>query len=338
MRRTCVRGTTVLIAVFLVLGVACGGMAAPAKGKAGKGAKAPERILKKRIAVLPIDVALAPGSYRRYPSSVVAGLTDMLTTALRETGRFIVVERARLEGILGEQQLADQGIITPETVPQRGKVLGAEYLIAGDLTEFEHAISGAGSDIRIKGYRIGGDRERAHLAIDARVVDVNTSEVLAAKRVSGSAVLRAARLGLPIGSVDIRTHAFQRSALGKAMRSAVGKWVRFTVEELGSEPWQGRVAKVASSSVYINGGTDIGIRQGDRFEVVRPGEALTDPATGLELARELITIGTIRVTQAYEKYSVGEIVSGELFQRGDIVRAIARGQADSPSGPALRTY
>jgi curli biogenesis system outer membrane secretion channel CsgG len=328
----------VLIAASLVLGLVCAGVAAPAKGKAGEGAKAPQRILKKRIAVLPIDVALAPGSYRRYPRSVVAGLTDMLTTALRGTKRFIVVERARLEGILGEQQLADQGITTPETAPERGKVLGAEYLIAGDLTEFEHAISGRGGDIRIKGYRIGGDRERAHLAIDARVVDVDTSEILAAKSVAGTSTLRSARIRLPIGSFDIGTRSFKRSALGKAMRTAVDKWTRFIVDELGSQPWQGRVAKVASSTVYINGGTDIGIREGDRFEVVRPGEALTDPATGLELARELITVGAIRVRQAYEKYSVAEIVSGELFQRGDIIRAIAPGRPDSPSGPALRTY
>jgi curli biogenesis system outer membrane secretion channel CsgG len=318
--------------VLLVIALVCGGIAAaPAKGKAGKGAKAPERILKKRIAVLPIDVAVAPGGYRYHPRSVVAGLTDMLTTALRDTGRFVVVERARIEGILGEQQLADQGITTPETAPQRGKVLGAEYLVAGDLTEFEHAISGRGGDIDIKGYRIGGDRERAHLAINARVIDVNTSEVLAARSVTGTSTLRAARIRLPIGSFDIRTRGFQRSALGKAMRTAVDKWTRFIVDELGSQPWQGRVAKVASSSVYINGGTDIGVREADRFEVLRPGEALTDPATGLELARELITVGTIRVTQAYEKYSVAEIVSGELFQRGDLVRAITPGREAATS-------
>jgi len=112
------------------------------------------------------------------------------------------------------------------------------------------------------------------------------------------------------------------------MRTAVDKWVRFVVDELGSEPWQGRVAKVASASVYINGGTDIGIREGDRFEVLRPGEALTDPATGLELARELITVGTIRVTHAYEKYSVAEVMSGELFQRGDIVRPVVPGRQE----------
>jgi curli biogenesis system outer membrane secretion channel CsgG len=309
-------------------------VAAPPKGKSGKGAEAPERILKKRIAVLPIDMSLAPGSYRRYPSSVVSGLTDLLTSALRETGHFIVVERARLDGVLGEQELAAQGIVTPETAPQPGKVLGAEYLIAGDLTEFEHAVSGSGHDIGIKGFRIGSDQERAYLAINARVIDVNTSEVLSAKQVSGTSTLRAARVRLPLGSFDLGSHAFQRSALGKAMRMAVDKWVGFVVEEVGSQPWQGRVAKVASSTVYINGGTDIGIREGDRFEVLRPGEALTDPATGLELARELITVGTIRVTQAYEKYSTADIVSGELFQRGDLVQAIAPGR-DGMSGDRL---
>ena len=327
MSRQSMRGERAVGALLLVLVLACSSIAAagPARAKRTKGSKGPERILKKRIAVLPIDVALAPGGYRLSPRSVVAGLTDMLTSALRDTGRFIVVERARLEGLLGEQRLAEQGIITPETAPQRGKVLGAEYLVAGDLTEFEHQVSGTGTDIDIKGYRIGADRERAYLAINARVVDVNTSEVLAAKQVSGTAVARAARLRLPIGDFDIRTSTFKRSPLGKAMRTAVGKWVRFIVDELGSQLWQGRVAKYVSSTVYINGGTAIGIREGDRFEVLRAGEALTDPATGLELTKEIIGVGLIRVTHAFEKYSVAEVISGEDFQRGDIVRAVVAG-------------
>jgi len=111
-----VRRAVLLVNLILALSLACSAVvtAAPPKGKSGKPKKPPERILKKRIAVLPMDVSVAPGGFRYGPTSIVAGVTDMLTSALRQTGRFIVVERARLEGVLGEQRLADEGLITPE--------------------------------------------------------------------------------------------------------------------------------------------------------------------------------------------------------------------------------
>src|SRR5574340_1403314 len=108
--------------------------------------------LKKRIAVLPIvvgadNVAVRSASGEeartttvtwvsdRNPGEVGAGLTEQLTTALINSGRFIVLERKALDEVLGEQDLGASGRVNPETAAAKGKVIGAEWLIKGTITD-----------------------------------------------------------------------------------------------------------------------------------------------------------------------------------------------------------
>src|SRR5512139_2622372 len=50
--------------------------------------------------------------------------TDILITELVKTGKFIVVERDRLDKVMEEQKLGQSGVIDPATAAQVGKVLG----------------------------------------------------------------------------------------------------------------------------------------------------------------------------------------------------------------------
>jgi len=56
------------------------------------------------------------------------GLAAMLTTALVESGRFVVIERANLSQILGEQELKAGGLANPETGPKLGQLTGVQFL------------------------------------------------------------------------------------------------------------------------------------------------------------------------------------------------------------------
>src|SRR5690349_6291662 len=50
--------------------------------------------------------------------------SDILITELVKTGKFIVVEREKLDKLMGEQKLGLSGAIDPATAAQMGKVLG----------------------------------------------------------------------------------------------------------------------------------------------------------------------------------------------------------------------
>ncbi len=56
------------------------------------------------------------------------------------------------------------------------------------------------------------------------------------------------------------------------------------------------------------------------FEVYEEQEALIDPETGLNLGAPERFIGSIRVTQVNERFSVAEVAAGGGFTRNNVVR------------------
>ena len=70
----------------------------------------------------------------------------------------------------------------------------------------------------------------------------------------------------------------------------------------------------ASTTDFGHGGSGsgAGINEGDEFDVYRKGEELIDPETGLSLGAEEEKVGTIRVTEVKDKYSIAEIIQGSI--------------------------
>ena len=56
------------------------------------------------------------------------------------------------------------------------------------------------------------------------------------------------------------------------------------------------------------------------LDLVRGGEALVDPATGLKLGQTETKLGRVRITSVQEKFSIATPLDGGAAQRGDIVR------------------
>ena len=198
------------------------------------GTQPQERILKKRIAVLPTETTIEQWAWDFGQTSFTGGLTETMTTALVNTGRFTVVERAELEAALNEMKLTQQGITTQQTGARKGMALGAEYLVKGVLTEFEYAKSGGGAGISIGGVSVGGSKAKAVVGLDIRVFHSSTTEILASEHVQGKASRGGAAVGISAGNVDFGAAGFDKTPLGQAVRDAVDKWVKFTVDKLGS--------------------------------------------------------------------------------------------------------
>src|SRR6056297_1093930 len=119
------------------------------------------------------------------------GMADMLTTALVNSGRYIVLERQNLDTVLDEQDLGASGRIRQDTAADIGEIEGAELLVVAAVTEFDGntggmRAGGGGIGGRVLGALSGGSR-KAHMAIDLRVVDSRTSRILAATSVEGEA-------------------------------------------------------------------------------------------------------------------------------------------------------
>ena len=161
-------------------------------------------------------------------------LADALSNELTSTGNFQVVERQNLGSVLSEQELAELGLTRPETSAQRGQLTGAQYIVLGRVTAYEEGVSsesgGNNFGLNLGLFSIGNSerqaKQEAYVAIDLRVVDSSTGEVVYARTVEGRATDTAASsannvniLGIVNTGQDNQSTA--RAPVGKALRAGL---------------------------------------------------------------------------------------------------------------------
>ncbi len=168
------------------------------------------------------------------------GLRDMLTTALVQSKRYIVLERQNLDALQQEMALARQGY-TDKSGVRKGGIKGADLLIMAAITGWEPGASGAGGGLGggILGKAsavfaaIKGAYKKSYMAMDIRIVDTHTSEVLAATRVEGEAkdVNIGGALGVLTGSGGLGggLGAFAKTPMEKAIRTCIYEAVKYIV-------------------------------------------------------------------------------------------------------------
>jgi curli biogenesis system outer membrane secretion channel CsgG len=272
---------------------------------------------KKRIAVTKFEnkVTGVYGNWR-----LGEGFSEMLTTELMKTGQFVVVERQALQDVLGEQELGQSGVVRKETAAKVGQVLGAQIIVRGVVSEFTLNESGGGGGIGIAGFRIGGRSSNAHVAVDIRLVDTTTGQVLQSHNAVGKAESSGVAVGVSRGLVDFGAEGFQNTPLGQATRGAIQDAVRFIIANMETVPFSAKVVKVEGNKVYINAGSLMNVKSGFKFYAYSVGEDIVDPDTGLKLGADEKLIGTVEVREVQDKFSIGFLQSGSGLKRGDVLK------------------
>lgn len=164
------------------------------------------------------------------------GMRDMLTTSLFNSNRYIVLEREQLGAVLKEQDLATSGRIKKGTEAPTGEIYGAELIITAAITEFEGGAKGVGGGTKVLGVTVGGGMKKAHIAMDIRIIDTKTSQIVAATSVEGKASSFAlggvTRIG---GSLPVALGGFSKTPTEKAIRVCIQKAVDFIASRTPAE-------------------------------------------------------------------------------------------------------
>ncbi|MCW9003178.1 MAG: hypothetical protein OQJ87_10720, partial [Rhodospirillales bacterium] len=241
------------------------------------------------------------------------GLAAMLTSALVESERFIVVERAQLQQILTEQELKGQKVTTETTGPDLGQLVGVQFMIIGSVTEFGGEDKGGGFSLGASGGNIGNllsgalSRQSAsgNVAMDFRVVDTTSGRVLETHRVSEPIESSGFDLSLGYQGVSLGTNQFYNTPLGGAARKAITRAVQAIAANAQATAWTGQVVDFDNGEVYINAGSSSGIKEGDTFMVERIVKKLTDPATSEVLMIRKKPLGLVEVQSVTPKIAFG---------------------------------
>jgi len=271
--------------------------------------------LKKRVAVSRFENRSGSGYHH-----LGEGVADMLVTALVKSNKFSPLERQELEKVLAEQKLGESGLVTAETAPKIGKLLGVELLVVGSISEFgqkEKKVSGGIS------FLSGGIKTKTSRAVvDVRLVNTVTGEIVAAETCEGEE----SSTGIAVDYEDIdfsNMDSWDDTDIGKATREAVDGVVELIVKNMASIPWAGKVLKVnADGTILIKPGSEGNVKPGMEFEIYRLGEAVKDPDTGLDLGAEEERVAKIKVIEdaLKGKAAKAKVVEGSGIQTNDIVR------------------
>lgn len=260
------------------------------------------------------------------PADFAMALTEILTTELAKSGRFIVLERKAMGDIAAEHELTAAGKVNPETGAKTGSIIGAQYLVRCAISEYSYSQTGTSGTLKVlRGLNVGASMLRAQVGIDTRVYDSLTSEVVASTTARGSATSSGGDVKYSDAKMDAGAAGFVTTPLGRASREALTTAVQFIIDKLAASPWEARVIRADGGQIYLNAGEEAGVQSGQTFNLFRASEALIDPASGVNLGTPDKQIGVVRVKSVAPKYAVAELVSGEAAKRNDIVRSQEKG-------------
>ena len=180
-----------------------------------------------------------------------SGIADMLTTALFQTGKFIVLERGEgLEAIQKELNLSSSGYVQKRKRIKKGLMESADILVVGAVTAFEPNASGmkggvGGGPLKVPFLGgIFGKKKEAYIACDIRLIDVRTGRIINATKVTGKATSWGAggAAGTIIGSVALG------GGLGVYKNTPMEKAVRVMLENAVNE-----ISKMVPESYFRYG-------------------------------------------------------------------------------------
>lgn len=261
--------------------------------------------------------------------SIGGGLSSMFVTALREADRFIVVERANLQQVLAEQELAAGGLTRQEGRPQMGNLQNAQIIIYGAVTEFDTGSKGGGLNLGVSsgalGSLLGGGAslqgKSGTVAFDIRLVDTSSGEIIDSFTVKETAKSRSFDVNAGYKGINMGTNQFYKTPLGQAARKAITTAVQKIARRSEDVNWSSSVVDYDAGEVYINFGENAGLKSGDKFVVERIVKRLTDPVTGELLSVRKKELGVVTLTGVEQRLSYGDYAAMDATppERGDMV-------------------
>ena len=164
----------------------------------------PTQAEKKRVIVDEFDYSAVKTSVQAVfntQQDIGKGIRAMLVTRLAQANKVVIVERAKLATLTKEQDFNASNRVKQGTGARVGQISGADALLSGDIVVF-------GRDDKKKSVKGGGliggvigaiasskNEDKAVVAIDYRLIDAETSEIIATGEANGESVRKGNALG-----------------------------------------------------------------------------------------------------------------------------------------------
>ncbi len=239
------------------------------------------------------------------------GITDMLTTGMFNTGKFGMVERARLKTVLKEQKISNSDDFNTSNAAQIGELLGANYIITGKITSAVRDVQDKFSHYELN----------ATITFNVSILDSSTGKIFKSVEgvgsdtailvvddrgnvIKGPAEFRAARVETKDGVYSIVGVDMSKQFVG-ATKKAIEN-VSNKIE--ASFPIIGYVLTGDGTKIMTDVGSERGAKKEDYFIVIRLGKEIVHPATKKVIGREKEVIAGALIESVGDKESNAKIL------------------------------
>ncbi|MDU5688257.1 MAG: curli production assembly/transport protein CsgG, partial [Kluyvera cryocrescens] len=133
------------------------------------------------------------GQFKPYPASnfstsVPQSATAMLVSALKDSNWFTPLERQGLQNLLNERKIIraaqENGTVSDNNRGQLPSLVAANILIEGSIIGYESNVKSGGAGARYFGIGASTEYQLDQIAVNLRVVNVSTGEVLSSVNTS----------------------------------------------------------------------------------------------------------------------------------------------------------
>src|SRR3984957_19996528 len=297
---------------------------------------------KKRVAVDEFDYSTVKTSVQAVfntQQNIGKGIQAMLVKRLAEQGKVVIVERSKIKELEAEQDRNAGNRVKQGTGARVGRISGADAILAGDIVIFgrddkKKQVKGGG----LIGGVIGGvsnmgKEDKAVVAIDYRLIDAETSEIIATGEAKGEYKRKSSGMGGMLGvlgkgvagvEVDMTSSNFAETIIGEATMDCVNKLADILKAQSGSMKKTVRavetsVADVSGNTLVIAAGGNDGVNVGEIFEVLQVVREVKDPTTKEVLDRITNKVGEMTITSVRDKIATGTY-SGSPAKVGYLAR------------------
>lgn len=273
--------------------------------------------VKKSIAVAPIKWGGGRVSWIS-PEALHA----QMITELVNTGRYRVVERENLGGMLKEQDLAASGRMRKGSGARTGDLEGAQIMIKCVITDAEEK-SSKGGGFSIGGFSKGGGETKYRVAMDVRTYDTTTGLILNTTAVSAEQLKKSQSSGISVGPFSKRQRQSGGDTTGEITRELIQRALEVIDQQTAKLAWKSRIVNVQGGKAIILGGSRDGLEPGMKFTVIALGEPIKDAKTGEIIDEgEETEVGKIQITKVKQKVAFAKKIEGKEPKPGNLVQLI----------------
>jgi curli biogenesis system outer membrane secretion channel CsgG len=286
---------------------------------------------KKRVIVDEFDYSTVKSSVQAVfntQADIGKGIRAMLVKRMADANKVVIVERAKVDQLMAEQDRNAGNRVKQGSGARVGRISGADAVLAGDIVVFgrddKKTNIGAGGFARgpFAGIHIKKEEDKAVVVIDYRLIDAETSEVIATGEARGESIRKSSGFGGMGGvwgagggggGIDMTSSNFGQTIIGEATQDCVNKLGEIlsqqaTTMKKAVREVEARVADVSGGTIVISAGANDGVNVGETFEILKVLREVRDPQTKEVLDTVTEKTGEMTITSVRDKVATGSYV------------------------------